>query len=204
MSSTAPHFLLLSDTQNDRSKLAGKWSFVLERVNGSGRIEVSDTEPDVRGERLKLLAVVRGLEALEQPSKVTLLTPSRFIGRGIRKGISLWKEQDWQWERYGVMVDVKNSDLWKRIDRAKVFHHVDCRVWNFGAYLESVNQGHQLIGARIKDSLNSNLQPSAPRIRPPKSKRQEPSPSWTEVANAVANKLFPVQAVNDSRAYGCA
>ena len=203
MSTTAPHFLLLSDT-NDSSDIVGSWSFVLERVNGSGRIEVSDNEPDVRGERLKLLAVVRGLEALEQPSKVTLITPSRFIGRGIRKGISLWKEQSWQWERYGVMVDVKNADLWKRIDRAKVFHSVECRVWNFGAYLESLNEGHQLIGARMKNSLNTIEKPKAPRIRRPKSERTEPSASLTELATAVATKLSPVQTVNESQAYGCA
>ena len=78
MSITAPHYLLLSDTQSDHSDQAGGWSFVLERVDGSGRIEVADQEPDIRGERLQLLAIVRGLEALEQPSKVTLITPSRF------------------------------------------------------------------------------------------------------------------------------
>lgn len=204
MSTTAPHYLLLSDTQNDRSNLAGSWSFVLERVNGSGSIEVSDTEPDVRGERLKLLAVVRGLEALEQPSKVTLITPSRFIGRGVRKGIALWKEQDWQWERYGSMVDVKNADLWKRIDRAKVFHNVDCRVWNFRPYLESLSDGQQTNGARVIDSLNSDFQPLSPPIARPRAKRQQPTLSWTELATAVANKLFPVGAVNESQAYGCA
>ena len=39
-------------------------------------------ELDVRGERLELMTLVRGLEALDQPSRVTLMTASGYVARG--------------------------------------------------------------------------------------------------------------------------
>ena len=132
MRSTAPHYLLMSETQTDHKKNNhGRWRFVLEQIDGSNRIEVADDEPIVRGERLQLLAVVRGLEALEQPSQVTLITPSRYVGKGFRHGLEFWRDNEWCWERYGEMTPIKNQDLWKRIDRSMEFHRIDCRIWNF-------------------------------------------------------------------------
>jgi ribonuclease HI len=86
---------------------------------------------------LQLLAVVRGLEALEQPSRVTLITHSRYVDRGIRNGIAVWRHNDWQWERFGEFAPVKNRDLWKRVDRAMRFHKVHCRVWGLKRTAES-------------------------------------------------------------------
>ena len=42
-------------------------------------LEAADDEAEATPERLELLAVVRGLEALDQPSRVTLVTGSRFL-----------------------------------------------------------------------------------------------------------------------------
>lgn len=132
MRSTAPHYLLMSETKTAQENAAsGHWRFVLEQIDGSNRIEVADDEPIVRGERLQLLAVVRGLEALEQPSQVTLITPSRYVGKGFRHGLEFWRENEWCWERYGEMTPIKNQDLWKRIDRSMEFHRIDYRIWNF-------------------------------------------------------------------------
>jgi ribonuclease HI len=92
-------------------------------------LEAGDFESELGGERLELLAVVRGLEALEQPSQVTLVTPSRYVQRGLRYGLPPWRENQWRWERFGELTPVKNADLWQRVDRALEFHRVDCRVW---------------------------------------------------------------------------
>ena len=76
MSIPAPHFLLFSDANNRQRQ--GYWSFLLKATDGSAELEAADAEPETQGERLELLAVVRGLEALEQPSRVTLVTPSKY------------------------------------------------------------------------------------------------------------------------------
>jgi len=117
----------------DAADVVGRWRFVLESLDGDVVLEATDDETEGDASRLELLAVVRGLEALDQPSRVTLLTPSRYVTHGIRFGLSEWRENDWQWERFGEMERIKNWDLWQRIDRAMSFHEVDCRVWRFDA-----------------------------------------------------------------------
>ena len=104
---------------------------VLESIDGTKRLEATDDEPDLRRDRLELLAVVRGLEALDQPSKVTLITPSRYVFRGFRLGLSDWRTNNWRWERFGRMTFVRHGDLWRRIDQAMKFHTVECRRWRF-------------------------------------------------------------------------
>ena len=74
-----------------------------------------DIEPDIQGERLELLTVVRGLEALDQPVPVTLMTPSIYVREGIRYGLAEWRRNGWRWESFGQMVPVKNCDLWQRV-----------------------------------------------------------------------------------------
>ena len=129
----SPRFLLFSEAQptSGAGSRRGRWRFVLEALDGAERLEAADEEPGEAGPRLELLAVVRGLEALDQPSRVTLVTASSYVSRGIRHGLAQWRENDWMWERYGKMTPVKDSDLWRRIDHALQFHQVECRIWRF-------------------------------------------------------------------------
>ena len=57
------------------------------------RMEVKSAEPQTHGERLELLAVVRGLEGLEQPSRVTLVTSSRYVSRGLTMACAIARQQ---------------------------------------------------------------------------------------------------------------
>jgi ribonuclease HI len=129
MKAATPHYLLFSESRRDDCQ--GQWRFVLQSVDGTRQFEAADLEPDVQGERLELLAVVRGLEALEQPSRVTLVTPSKYVNRGLTYGLEEWRTNEWQWEHFGEMVPVKNRDLWQRVDRALAYHQLDCRTWRF-------------------------------------------------------------------------
>jgi ribonuclease HI len=129
MSVKAPHYLLFSESSREKDQ--GQWRFVLQPVQGGDPLEAGDAEPALAGERLELLAVVRGLEALEQPSRVTLVTPSKYVNRGITYGLPEWRSTGWQWEHFGEMVPVKNRDLWQRVDRALDIHRVECRTWRF-------------------------------------------------------------------------
>jgi ribonuclease HI len=127
MKIAAPHFLLLSQARAQEAASGGRWQFVLESVDGSLRLEAADEEESASTQRLELLAAVRGLEALDQPSRVTLVTGSRYVSRGIRFGLPVWRENGWQWERFGEMAPIRDADLWRRVDIALTFHHVECR-----------------------------------------------------------------------------
>jgi ribonuclease HI len=138
-----PHYLLFCDTHHCDNQFrdsslggcaggSGRWHFVLERLDGPERLEAADSETSVNRERLALLSVVRGLEALEQPSQVTLVTTSRYVDRGLRYGLGNWREADYMWERFGEQRPVRNSDLWRRVDTAMQFHGVKCRLIQAG------------------------------------------------------------------------
>jgi ribonuclease HI len=128
MSAQSPHFLLYSAAFASRDK-SPRWKFVLQSIGGDERFSAADTEPRTRASRLELLAVVRGLEALDQPSRVTLLTHSRYVSRGIRRELNHWRERRWRWERFGKLVPIRDHDLWQRVDRALQYHHVECCTW---------------------------------------------------------------------------
>ncbi|MDX1927315.1 MAG: RNase H family protein [Pirellulaceae bacterium] len=130
-----PHFLLFTDASLSKSRTCavadqgfGRWHFVLEQLDGPERLEAADSEADVHRDRLALLAVVRGLEALEQPSQVTLVTTSRYVSRGLRYGLNEWREAEYTWEHFGIQKPIRNADLWQRIDCAMSFHQVTCRL----------------------------------------------------------------------------
>lgn len=159
-----PHFLLFCDSHIASRKAeappaVGRWHFVLERLDVSERLEATDTERAVPRDRLSLLAVVRGLEALEQPSAVTLVTTSRYVSRGLRYGLGEWREANYSWEHFGVQKPIRNADLWQRVDCALHYHHVDCRL------LESVVIGNQGEDVPLEETPVENVVP-APHFRP--------------------------------------
>ena len=134
MPAHSPHYLLFSEgsrSTNRRDAERCSWRFVLESIDGHERVVAEDDEPEAAASRAELLAVVRGLEALDGPSRVTLVTRSQYVARGIRRGLSEWRRHNWRWERFGRWVPVRDHDLWQRVDRALRFHRVDCRVWRF-------------------------------------------------------------------------
>ena len=122
---------------------------MLQAADGPDRLEAGDVEPGISGERLQLLTVIRGLEALDQPSRVTLITSSSYVREGIRHGLFEWRSNGWRWERFGQLVPVKNLDLWQRIERALRFHQVECRTRRFDAPHERLDgpvDGHRKRG----------------------------------------------------------
>jgi ribonuclease HI len=128
MQATSDHFLLY--TEATRSADSGPhWKFVLQSASGDVQLSADDSELNSRTSRLELLAVVRGLEAIDRPARVTLLTGSRYVSRGIRRQLSQWREDNWQWERFGEFVPIRDRDLWQRVDRALQIHQVECSDW---------------------------------------------------------------------------
>lgn len=141
MQAPAPHFVLYTESSRCGG-IAPRWKFVLQSLEGDERLSAADSESDSRPSRLELLAVVRGLEAIDRPSRVTLLTRSRYVSRGIRRQLNHWRELGWRWERFGQLVPIRDHDLWQRVDRALMFHQVECCAWHVD---DRASQGHQAI-----------------------------------------------------------
>jgi ribonuclease HI len=138
MNDAKPHYLLFSQT--GRTEEPGKWRFVLRAAGTIEQFEACDEEPGVSGERLELLTVVRALESLDRPSRVTLMTPDPYIRQGLRFGLPEWRNNGWRWEFFGRMVPVKHCDLWQRMDRAMEFHQIELAKWR-------IDQAHRSVGS---------------------------------------------------------
>lgn len=219
MNKTAPHYLLFTEAKDntDAAAFGGRWRFVLEQIGTTTRIEEADTEPGIWGERLHLLAVVRGLEALEQPSRVTLITSSKYVGRGIRRGLTQWKQNDWQWERFGEMALIKNYDLWQRIDRSMQIHRINCRVWQFDPphvrtqysdsddslepELKSPFVSPMLEPAIAEPAKSKTCQPTRRPIRTRRQSFEKTMEQVSRVSSMLADKVKPI---GQGRAYGYA
>ncbi|TWT90599.1 Ribonuclease HI [Pseudobythopirellula maris] len=128
MHAPRPRYLLFADTSAAEDG-ARHWRFALHGVAGGETVTAGDAEQGADRGRLELLAAVRGLEALGQPSDVTLLSASGHVVRGVRRGLREWRNNHWRWERFGRVVPIRDCDLWRRIDRALAFHRVTCRLW---------------------------------------------------------------------------
>ncbi|GAB1621473.1 ribonuclease HI [Agarivorans albus] len=72
--------------------------------------------------RMEMLAAIVGLESLTQACKVVLTTDSQYVRQGITQWIHNWKKRDW---KTAAKAEVKNADLWKRLDAACQRHQVE-------------------------------------------------------------------------------
>ncbi|NMB52761.1 MAG: ribonuclease HI [Bacteroidales bacterium] len=77
-------------------------------ISGKHRLEKSEGFRLTTNNRMELLAVITGLEALKKPgNKVTVYTDSKYVADAVTKGWLL------QWESKAFKKK-KNPDLWKR------------------------------------------------------------------------------------------
>ena len=72
--------------------------------------------------RMEILAVIAALEALTKPCQVKVVTDSMYVRDAIEKGwLSKWKRNGW---KTAAKTDVKNRDLWVRLDGLLAGHKV--------------------------------------------------------------------------------
>lgn len=72
--------------------------------------------------RMELMAIIKGLEALKEPCKVTIYSDSRYIVDAINKGwLQSWIKRNWI---RGKNEPVKNVDLWKKLAELMKKHKV--------------------------------------------------------------------------------
>ncbi len=102
----------------------GGWAFILRHPASQKELEQSGGEPVTTNNRMELLAVIRGLEALKKPSKVTLYTDSQYVGKGVSDWMPKWKRNGWQRREGNQNKEVKNVELWMELDELIAKHQV--------------------------------------------------------------------------------
>jgi ribonuclease HI len=122
----------------------GGWGALL-MFNGREK-ELTGGELHTTNNRMELMAAIQALEALTRSCKAELHTDSQYVRNGVTTWIHGWKKRGW------LTADkkpVKNEDLWRRLDAARLRHEVDWR-WVKG------HSGHPL-NERVDALANRGL-----------------------------------------------
>ena len=103
----------------------GGYGTVLEYVDSKGKLhvkELSEGFEKTTNNRMELMAVIAGLEALNRPCDVNLYSDSKYVVDAFNKNwITGWIKKGWKRKKNEP---VKNIDLWQRLLKAKEPHNV--------------------------------------------------------------------------------
>lgn len=107
----------------------GPGGFGVVLIFGEHRKELSGGFSETTNNRMELLAVIKGLEALKKPCRVKVFSDSQYvvdrvIGGG--GGIHAWKANGWT--RVKGRKPIRNLDLWKQLYPFLSTHEI---VWEW-------------------------------------------------------------------------
>jgi ribonuclease HI len=100
----------------------GGWAAILRA--GAIEKEISGGEIATTNNRMELMAVINGLNALTAPSEVTVHTDSRYVMDGATQWLKRWKANGW---KTSDKKPVKNDDLWRALEEAAARHKLKWR-----------------------------------------------------------------------------
>jgi ribonuclease HI len=102
----------------------GGWGAVLIAREGDAVVkerELSGGEALTTNNRMELMAAIMALESLSRATPITVVTDSAYVKNGVTGWIHAWKRNGW---RTADKKEVKNADLWQRLDGARSRHAV--------------------------------------------------------------------------------
>ena len=91
----------------------GGWGVLIQLDDKN--IELSGGDIETTNNRMELMAAIIALEEINKDYKINLYTDSNYVKDGITSWISNWKKNSW---KTANKKDVKNKDLWIRLDAA--------------------------------------------------------------------------------------
>ena len=119
-----PKVLLYTDGACSGNPGPGGWAFILQHPTSGKELVGSGGEPETTNNRMELTAVVKGLEALNRRSDVEILTDSVYVGKGLSEWLPKWKAAGWRRREGKRWKEIKNEDLWRRLDELLPRHMV--------------------------------------------------------------------------------
>jgi ribonuclease HI len=127
----------------------GGWGVILRY--GDREKELFGGEAATTNNRMELMAVIRGLEALNRGCRVRIVTDSQYVRNGMTQWIHNWKRNGW---RTAARKPVKNAELWQRLDGLVQRHEVEWE-WVRGHSGHPENERADVLANRGIDELGS-------------------------------------------------
>jgi ribonuclease HI len=98
----------------------GGWGALLRY--GDNERELCGGEHETTNNRMELMAVIKGLSALQRPCEVRVTSDSTYVLKGIQEWMPNWKKKGW---KTASKKPVKNVDLWQQLDQLVEMHSID-------------------------------------------------------------------------------
>ncbi len=106
----------------------GGYGTIIEYIDPGGvkhEKELSEGFPKTTNNRMELMAVIAGLEALNRPCTVEVVSDSKYVTDAFNAGwIDNWQKNGW---KTAGKKEVQNADLWTRLLAAMASHQVTFR-----------------------------------------------------------------------------
>ena len=146
-----PEVVIYTDGSCRGNPGPGGWGAVL--MFGEHEREIWGGEAATTNNRMELTAAIEALSALTRPCRVELHTDSKYVQSGITQWLQLWKARGWRTLSKGA---VKNEDLWRRLDEARLRHEVDWR-WVKGHAGHEFNERADDLARRGLEEIEAEL-----------------------------------------------
>jgi len=98
----------------------GGWGTVM--ISGKHSKELFGGERETTNNRMEMMAIIQGAEALKRGCSVDIYTDSTYVLKGMTEWLDGWKQRGW---RTASKQPVKNVDLWQRLEKALDRHEVN-------------------------------------------------------------------------------
>lgn len=132
----------------------GGYGTVLQYVDPKGQLherEFSAGYKKTTNNRMELMAVIVGLEALKKPCDVEIISDSKYVTDAFNQHwIEGWLKRNW---KNSAKQEVKNIDLWQRLLRAKQAHNVKF-TWVKGHAGHPENERCDVLATTAADCLD--------------------------------------------------
>ena len=132
----------------------GGYGTVIEYLDAKGELHVREYSAGytkTTNNRMELMGVITGLEALTRSCQVTVISDSKYVTDAFnQRWIDGWLKNNW---KNSQKKPVKNIDLWKRLLEAKKIHDVQF-VWVKGHAGHPQNERCDVLATGAADGNN--------------------------------------------------
>ncbi len=144
------HVTLYSDGSSRGNPGPGGYGTILQYTDAKGELhelELTEGFKETTNNRMELMGVIAGLEALNKPCVVKVITDSQYVVKAFNEHwIEGWLKTNW---KKGT---VKNIELWERLLKAKEPHTVTFE-WVKGHAGHPLNERCDKLATNSADSI---------------------------------------------------
>ncbi|MBL8820288.1 MAG: ribonuclease HI [Planctomyces sp.] len=106
----------------------GGWACILRHPATGKERELSGGQPATTNNQMELQAVIEGLNSLTRPTRVEVVTDSKYVAQGASEWLPGWKRNGWKRKDGKKLVPIKNEEHWQALDRLLSIHEVTFTV----------------------------------------------------------------------------